>query len=119
MSRTIRLAVLEADTPLPQTCATYGSYGGVFTSFMHKGADASQLPRDRLAITGWDVVNLSGKEEGTIEDMGGDMHWRRTIGYPKLEDVDAILITGSRTCVIFPLHSHLKLPWPMRMRWRI
>ena len=101
MSSPIRLAILEADTPLPQTRAVYGSYGGVFASFMHKGADASHFPRDRLAITGWNVVNLDGRDEGTVEDMGGTFAWKRTVGYPKLEDVDAILITGSRMCVVF------------------
>ena len=72
-----RIAILECDTPLEQTRSKYGGYGGVFTALLHAGADALDLPRERLEITSWDIVN------GSV--------------YPQLEDVDAILLTGSRT----------------------
>ena len=93
----IRLAILEADSPLGNTRAKYGSYGGVFTSLLYKAADASNIPRETLEITGWDVVNAEGAKEGEEEDMGGDFHMKRKQGYPKMQDIDAILITGSRT----------------------
>ena len=95
-SSSIRLAILEADTPLEQTRRKLGSYGGVFTSLLHKAADASNIATSRLQITGWDVVN---EQDGEVEDMGGQYHWKRTKGYPQVEDVDAILITGSRMWV--------------------
>ncbi|KAL9098185.1 MAG: hypothetical protein Q9163_006108, partial [Psora crenata] len=101
--RPLRLAILEADIPLASTRAKYGSYGGVFTSLLHKGADAIRLPRDRLELTGWDVVNDVGPEdhhhqeekEEEEECCGGMYNWRRRRGYPALADVDAVLITGS------------------------
>lgn len=93
----IRIAILEADTPIGKARAKYGGYGGVFTSLLHKAADVSNLPRESLEITGWDVVNSEGAKEGEEEDMGGDWAWKRRKGYPKMEDVDAVLITGSRT----------------------
>lgn len=72
----IRIAILECDTPLAQTKTKYGGYGGVFTALLHSAADALHLPRDNLNITKWDVVNGVGE-------------------YPELDDIDAILITGS------------------------
>lgn len=74
----IRIAVLECDKPLDQTNERYGGYGGVFTALLHSAADAMQMARDDLDITKWDVVNDNGK-------------------YPKLDDIDAILMTGSST----------------------
>ena len=95
----IRIAILEADVPLAQTSADYGSYGGVFTSLLHKAADASKIPRDALELSGWDVVNADGKPEGEEEKRGGMYDWTRRRGYPELDDLDAVLITGSRAWV--------------------
>lgn len=92
----IRIAILEADNPVGRTRARYGSYGGVFTSLLHRAADASGVPRERLHITGWDVVNGEGAAEGVEEDMGGEWKVKRRKGCPELKDVDAVLITGSR-----------------------
>lgn len=72
----LRLAILECDTPLAHTRAKYGSYGGVFTSLLHAGAEALGVSGDGLRITRFDVV-----EQGA---------------YPDLQDVDGVLITGSR-----------------------
>ncbi|KAL1973660.1 hypothetical protein VTN31DRAFT_6295 [Thermomyces dupontii] len=80
----LRIAVLECDTPLPNTHAKYGGYGGVFESLLRESAkkladdnEPYQLDPDRdLQISKWDVVN---------DDK-----------YPKLEDIDAILISGSK-----------------------
>lgn len=93
----IRIAILEADTPIGKARAKYGSYGGVFTLLLYRAADASDIPRERLEITGWDVVGVEGEQEGEEEVMGGEWNMRRRKGYPKMEDIDAILITGSRT----------------------
>lgn len=35
------------------------------------------------------------------EDMGGELGWKRRRGYPALEEVDAVLISGSRMWVSF------------------
>jgi len=95
----LRIAVLEADIPIDNVRTKYGSYGAVFTSLLHKAADALNLPRDCLDITGWDVVNSENAPEGEVEDMGGECNWKRRKGYPKLQEVDAVLITGSRMWV--------------------
>ncbi len=79
----LRIAVLECDTPLEKTKEKYGGYGGVFTALLQDGADA--LDDDRISsnkgleISKWDVVNQKYP--------------------PNLEDIDAVLITGSSTIV--------------------
>jgi hypothetical protein len=83
MRAPLRIAVLEADTPIPPVDDRYGGYGGVFTSLLKSSAKAlnkpEQLdPENGLVISKWDVV--SGTQ------------------YPKLEDIDAVLISGSSTC---------------------
>lgn len=80
MKGPLRIAVLECDTPLTQTKAKYGGYGGVFEVLLQAGAKALNQPElvqpeSGLEITKWDIVN-------------GDQ-------YPNLDDVDGILITGS------------------------
>lgn len=76
----LRLAILEADTPQPQTRDRYGGYTGVFTALLDAAASSLKPPRkldELVTIKGYDVVN--------------DLH-----SYPELQDVDAILITGSK-----------------------
>lgn len=72
----LRIAVLEADSIAPQ----HGGYSGLYTSLLQAAADSLGWPRDSFEISKWDVVNV---KEGQAE------------GYPKLEEVDAILISGS------------------------
>ena len=106
----LRIAVLEADSPIGQTLAKYGSYTGVFASLLHKAADASHIPRESIEITGWDVVNGdAGEKESRGErgepELGGEFvgeerGWKRRRGYPRIGDVDGVLITGSRMFVI-------------------
>jgi hypothetical protein len=83
MRSPLRIAVLECDTPPDATNTRYGGYRGVFTSLLKESARALDQPtrldpETDLEITGWDIVN--GEE------------------YPRLEDVDAILMTGSSAC---------------------
>ena len=107
----LRIAILEADSPIGQTLAKYGSYGGVFTSLFHKAADSSHIPRESIEITGWDVVNgdageeeedggENGEENGNGDLVGGKRGWKRRRGYPRMGDVDGVLITGSRMFVV-------------------
>ncbi|MBE3047656.1 hypothetical protein IMZ48_35115, partial [Candidatus Bathyarchaeota archaeon] len=72
----IRLAILEADSPQPKAAARYGNYTGLFTSLLAT-AVAPDPVADHFAITRHHVVN-------------------DTSAYPALEDVDAVLITGSK-----------------------
>lgn len=88
MKLPLRIAVLECDTPLDRTKAKYTGYGGVFKQMLERGADELKYPglssTEGLELQMYDVV------QGTL--------------YPKLEDIDAILITGSsKRCA--PLNS--------------
>lgn len=81
----LRIAVLECDTPVPKANAKYHGYAGVFTSLLRKSARALNEPdkldpESGLEISRFDIVN--GTE------------------YPKLEDVDAILLTGSSAFIL-------------------
>lgn len=80
MKPPFRIAILECDTPLTNTRSKYGGYGGVFGALLRASADElatanSLSSKHGLELTTWDVVN--------------------TEQYPKLDDVDAILLTGS------------------------
>lgn len=102
----LRIAILEADTPIGKTRAKYGSYGGVFTSLLYEAADYTKIPRDRLDISAWDVVDIKEGKEWEEEVMGGEWNMKRRKGYPMMEDIDAVLITGSRmsdshACIAF------------------
>ena len=73
----VRLAILECDSPLSQTKARYGSYGGCFEALLRAAATQTDPPKDCLAISMHQIeVDPSN--------------------YPNLDDIDAILITGSR-----------------------
>ena len=84
----IRLAILEADTPLDKTRATYGGYGDVFEALLQAATDDLGNPdiidpQSGLDISMWNVEDHPDK-------------------YPKMEEIDAILITGSSEL----LHRH-------------
>jgi len=80
-SRTLRVAVLECDTPLPNTKERFKGYGGVFEFLLRSGAKALDRPdldpETGLEFSFWQVEIHPDK-------------------YPNPEDVDAILITGSK-----------------------
>lgn len=78
MQRKVRLAILECDTPLPQTKEQYGGYGGVFKALLNNGA------RNAGFGSAEEVLNISTHQ---IEDNPDD--------YPSLDEVDALLLTGS------------------------
>ncbi|KAH6724775.1 class I glutamine amidotransferase-like protein [Leptodontidium sp. MPI-SDFR-AT-0119] len=77
----LRIAILECDTPLENTRAKYGGYGGVFTALLKAGADALNYPglssSSGLDLSTWDVVTAQSYP-------------------PSLDDIDAILLTGSK-----------------------
>jgi len=80
-SSPLRIAVLECDTPQPRCNERYGGYGGLFKELLLAGTEAyakeTGQPKPTLDVSKYDVVN--------------EEH------YPKLDDIDAILITGSST----------------------
>ncbi|MCJ1283219.1 hypothetical protein MMC26_002547 [Xylographa opegraphella] len=85
----LRIAILECDTPLTNTRSRYGGYGGVFAALLNAGARSLDLDKSELHISTWDVVE---RQE-----------------YPSLDDVDAVLITGSR------YDSFADIPWVNRL----
>ena len=75
----LRIAVLECDQPLGHTKEKYGGYGGLFQELLENGAthvaQTTAGKRAELEVTKFDVVNDNR--------------------YPLLENVDAVLLTGS------------------------
>lgn len=71
----LRIAVLECDEPIGRTKEKYGGYGNLFKELLETGASKlSEKPE--LDVTKFDVVNSEL--------------------FPKLENVDAVLLSGSR-----------------------
>lgn len=79
----LRIAVLECDTPVDKVKARFGTYGDIFKLLLGTGASTLEglNAQSDLEITKWDIVN------------GTD--------YPNLEDIDAILLTGSSMAFLF------------------
>ncbi|GMG05960.1 unnamed protein product [Aspergillus oryzae var. brunneus] len=72
----LRIAILECDTPIESVDKRYNGYYGLFSQLFHECAKSLGLdPETGLDITRWDVVHAQE--------------------YPKLEDIDAIVHTGS------------------------
>ncbi|CAG9939554.1 unnamed protein product [Clonostachys rosea f. rosea IK726] len=82
MAPPLRLAILECDTPQPQTKAKFGSYSGVFKALLNAACQTLDEPKKDLEDLGVTV---------TSHDVVNDL-----TSYPKLEDVDALWLTGSR-----------------------
>lgn len=72
----LRLAILEADTPVPRAHERYKGYFGVFKHLFERAVAPAPL-ESVVTLTGHDVV--------------GD-----PASYPPLDEVDAVLITGSK-----------------------
>ncbi|KAJ5558626.1 hypothetical protein N7535_008843 [Penicillium sp. DV-2018c] len=94
MHTPLRIAVLECDTPVDGVNRRYNGYGGVFKVLLKAGAISLNQPErldpeTGLEVTAWDIVN---------DDK-----------YPKLEDIDAVLLTGSK------YNSYDDVPWINRL----
>lgn len=76
---TLRIAILECDTPLDKVLNKYGSYGDIFTALLKQASaevTAEGTKKVQVECTSYDVVT---KQE-----------------YPEdLSELDAILMTGS------------------------
>ena len=83
MKSPLRIAILECDEPIGRTKEKYGGYGNLFKELLHAGedkvAEKDGVKRPELDITKFDVV--------------------KTEHYPSLENIDAVLLTGSSMSV--------------------
>jgi hypothetical protein len=70
-----RIAILEADVPMPELEAQFGRYGDMFTRLLTASAKEASLPVP--SFSAWDIINHPET-------------------YPNPVEIDAILITGSR-----------------------
>ncbi|EEH49393.1 uncharacterized protein PADG_05472 [Paracoccidioides brasiliensis Pb18] len=94
MRAPLRIAVLECDVPLPNTKAKYGGYGGVFESLLLSGAKLLDQPDKFDPATGLHISKWNVMERNE---------------YPDLEDIDAVLLTGSKH------NSYDDIPWINRL----
>ena len=70
-----RIAILEADVPMPELEAKFGRFGDMFIRLLTSGANEASLPIP--SFSAWDIINHPET-------------------YPNPADIDTILITGSR-----------------------
>lgn len=78
MHQKIRLAILECDTPIPSVDEKYHGYGGVFKALFNAAAKSE----DHASAE--DVFDFSVYQ--VVESPGT---------YPDLQNIDAVLLTGS------------------------
>jgi GMP synthase-like glutamine amidotransferase len=76
----IRLAILEADIPTPGIIAKHQSYGGVITHLFERACASLEPPQPLESLLDISAYNI-------VDDPAS---------YPKLESIDALLISGSR-----------------------
>ncbi|KAE8152189.1 Aldehyde/histidinol dehydrogenase [Aspergillus avenaceus] len=76
MTRVVRVAVLECDTPIAPARERYGTYGDFFQRLLNTGLKELGISNTEIQVSKWDVVN--------------------ELVYPKPEEYDAILMTGSK-----------------------
>ena len=97
----LRIAILECDIPIGNTRAKYGGYGNLFKELLLKGKDElvregrdggkegvdllPELDLPELDVTKFNVVD---------EEL-----------YPDIEEVDVVLVSGSREFCLFPFMS--------------
>lgn len=80
MHTPIRIAVLECGKPAKQSDLKYGGYHGIFTNILQHCAEVLGQPDKLDPQTGFELSRWDVVKEQT---------------YPALEDIDAVLLTGS------------------------
>ncbi|PGH19560.1 hypothetical protein AJ80_03896 [Polytolypa hystricis UAMH7299] len=90
----LRIAILECDIPQDNTRAKYGGYSGVFEALLRSSAKALNQPEIVHPDSGLDISKYN-----VVDDDK----------YPSLDDIDAILMTGSRH------NSYEDIPWINRL----
>ncbi|KAK3900530.1 hypothetical protein C8A05DRAFT_45647 [Staphylotrichum tortipilum] len=89
----LRLAILETDTPVPATHALYSGYLGVFTHLFTRAA--SPIPLSAvLTLTGHHIVPDNDNDPAFLIALPTAP--APSAAYPPLDEVDAILVTGSK-----------------------
>jgi GMP synthase (glutamine-hydrolysing) len=84
MTRSLRIAVLECDTPLPAITDRLGGYGEIFTRLLNKGLkESGETTVEIQDVSKWNVVNNPV--------------------FPEVNEFDALLISGSS--MYFPPHQ--------------
>lgn len=82
MPSPIRIAIIECDNPTFSSINKRGDYGGIFSSLLKVAAPEAGLDQDGLSFSFFNVVE-------------------NTQNYPKLEDIDGVLLSGSSKFPIF------------------
>ena len=72
----LRIAIIECDNPAFSSINRRGNYGGIFSALLKAAAPQAGLKEEQLQFSVHNVVE-------------------NTTDYPKLEDVDGVLLTGS------------------------
>jgi hypothetical protein len=80
----LRIAILECDIPIGNTREKYGGYGNLFKELLLKGKDEVRDGKD--GREGVDLPELDVTKFNVVDDEL----------YPKLEEVDVVLVSGSR-----------------------
>lgn len=80
MARTLRIAILECDTPIPPVVDKVGNYGDIFEALLKRGVVAANSTVD-LQISKWNVV-------------GNPV-------YPNPNECDAFLLSGSSMFILY------------------
>ncbi|KAF1993134.1 class I glutamine amidotransferase-like protein [Amniculicola lignicola CBS 123094] len=90
----LRIAILECDTPAEKTRAKYGGYGGVFSALLETAAETFE---QKELISSKKDLELSAFDVVTEQK------------YPELENIDAILLSGSKH------NSFENTPWILKL----
>ena len=76
MAPSIRIAIVECDNPGFVSINKRGNYGGIFSTLLKAAAPGAGLAQEDLVFSVFNVVE-------------------NTTNYPRLEDIDGVLFTGS------------------------
>ncbi|KAL2837635.1 class I glutamine amidotransferase-like protein [Aspergillus pseudoustus] len=98
-TRTLRIAVLECDAPPDKINHKYGGYYGVFSKFLRESADALVQAEAKANDGLWrDDYGGGDDDDDSIVPQLDISRWDVVAeqAYPALEDVDAIVVSGSK-----------------------
>lgn len=88
MTRILRVAVIECDTPIPPVQTKLGNYGDMFERLLQRGVQVSGNSTVDIQVSKWNVVDNPV--------------------YPNPDECDAFLLSGSSMiappddCRVFP-----------------
>ena len=87
----LRIAILECDIPIGNTREEYGGYGNLFKELLLKGKDEVREGKD--GKEGVDLPELDVTKFNVVDEEL----------YPRLEEVDVVLVSGSREFCPLPV----------------